>query len=198
MSTAVALESCGSTTTWVDATDTPRDHTAGHLLALMDQYERPLYGFLVNLVGPHDAADGTQETFLRAYDHLRRGQGVTKGWLYTVARHLALDQLRHSQRTCPHAEVPEQMPQPPPSDRADLVRRTLARLAPEESEVLYLFEVDGAVLQMRTQARLLTIRQFGAPGQQLPEPIVGSHITHLTPMIPIPTRACPMPPSQPF
>ena len=42
-----------------------------------------------------------------------------------------------------HAEVLEQMPQPPPSDRADLVRRILARLAPQESEVLYLFEVDG-------------------------------------------------------
>jgi RNA polymerase sigma-70 factor (ECF subfamily) len=109
----------------------------------MDQYERPLYAFLVNLVGPHDAADGTQDTFLRAYEQLRRAQSVTKGWLYTVARHLALDQLRHSQRTCPHAEVLEQMPQPPPSDRADFVRRTLARLAPEESEVLYLFDVDG-------------------------------------------------------
>ena len=121
----------------------PRDPAAEHLLALMDQYERPLYAFLVNLVGRDDAADGTQETFLRAYEQLRRGQNVTKGWLYTVARHLALDQLRHSQRTCPHTEVLEQMPQPPPADRADLVRRTLAGLAPEEREVLYLFAVDG-------------------------------------------------------
>jgi RNA polymerase sigma-70 factor (ECF subfamily) len=127
----------------VDTTDIPRDRAAEQLLTLMSQYERPLYAFLVVLVGLHDAADGTQETFLRAYEHLRRGQGVTKGWLYTVARHLALDQLRHSQRTCPHAEVLEQMPQPLASDCADLVRRTLARLAAEESEVLYLFDVDG-------------------------------------------------------
>ena len=143
MSTAVALESRRSTTTWADATDTPHDRAAEQLLALMDRYERPLYGFLVNLVGRDDAADGTQETFLRAYEQLRRGQGVTKGWLYTVARHLALDQLRHAQGTRTHSEVLEEMPEPPPSDRADLVRRTLARLAPEESEVLYLFEVDG-------------------------------------------------------
>jgi RNA polymerase sigma-70 factor (ECF subfamily) len=143
MSTAVALESCRSATTWGDATETPRDRAAEQLRALLDQYERPLYGFLVNLVGPHDAADGTQETFLRAYEHLRRGQSVTKGWLYTVARHLALDQLRHSRRTRTHFEVLEEMPQPPPPDRADLVRRTLARLVPEEIEVLYLFNVDG-------------------------------------------------------
>ena len=143
MSTAIAPDPCRSTATGVDATDPPRDRAAEHLLALMDQYERPLYGFLVVLVGPHEAADGTQETFLRAYEQLRRGRAVTKGWLYTVARRLALDQLRHSQRTCPHSEVLEQLPQPPACERGDLVRRTLARLAPEEREVLYLFAVDG-------------------------------------------------------
>src|SRR5439155_25811305 len=59
------------------------------------------------------------------------------------ARHLALDQLRHAQRTRPHCEVLEQMPQPPPCDRGDHVRRSLARLSAPEREVLYLFEVDG-------------------------------------------------------
>jgi RNA polymerase sigma-70 factor (ECF subfamily) len=143
MSSAIAPESCRSTATGGDATDPPHDHAAEHLLALMNQYERPLYGFLVVLVGPHDAADGTQETFLRAYEQLRGGRAVTKGWLYTVARRLALDQLRHSQRTCPRSEVLEQLPEPPACGRGDLVRRTLARLAPEEREVLYLFAVDG-------------------------------------------------------
>jgi RNA polymerase sigma-70 factor (ECF subfamily) len=60
-----------------------------------------------------------------------------------VARRLALDHLRHRQRTGPHSAVLEQLPQPPACERGDLVRRTLARLAPEESEVLYLFAVDG-------------------------------------------------------
>jgi DNA-directed RNA polymerase specialized sigma24 family protein len=60
-----------------------------------------------------------------------------------VARYLALDQLRHAQRTCSHSALLEEMPQPPPCDRAESVRRTLARLSAEEREVLYLFEVDG-------------------------------------------------------
>ena len=60
MCTAVAPESGHSTTTWGDPTDTPRDHAAEQPLALIDQYERPLYGFLVKshppyLSNPHRA-----------------------------------------------------------------------------------------------------------------------------------------------
>jgi RNA polymerase sigma-70 factor (ECF subfamily) len=113
------------------------------LQALMDRYERPLYGFLFTLAGPDDAADHAQETFVRAYEHLCRGKSITRGWLYTVARRLALDQLQRCKRVSLGPELLEQAPAPQPADRAALVRCCLDRLAPHEREVLYLFDIDG-------------------------------------------------------
>lgn len=112
------------------------------LQALMDRYERLLYGFLVTLVGRDEAADQTQETFLRAYEHLLAGKLVTRSWLYTVAHNLALNHIQRRKRHVARPDVLEHLPEPPLSDRTVLARRSLNQLAPGDREVLYLFVVD--------------------------------------------------------
>jgi len=69
------------------------------LEVLMDAYEQPLYAFLVTVVGMPDlAADCAQDTFLRAYQHLRRRRLVSKSWLYRVAHNRAMDEYRRRER----------------------------------------------------------------------------------------------------
>ena len=60
---------------------------------LLDEHGRDVLGFLVASVGPHDAEDCFQETFiaaLRAYPKLKHGQNL-RGWLLTIAHRKAID-----------------------------------------------------------------------------------------------------------
>ena len=129
------------------------------LIALVDRYEQPLFGFLVTMLGDRESAgDCTQDTFLRAYENLCRGKPVNVQWLYKVARNRAVDELRRRQRERPAAEplagtVAEDGGL---SAATDAVRRALARLSPDDREVLYLSEVDG--FTSIEIAAMLTIR----------------------------------------
>ncbi len=116
------------------------------LEVLMDAYEQPLYAFLVAVVGTPDlAADCAQDTFLRAYQHLRRRRSVSKSWLYRVAHNRAMDEYRHRER--------EQRKITRLGDHGETdmaqgagdggLRRALRELSPEEREILHLWAVDG-------------------------------------------------------
>lgn len=65
---------------------------------LLRQYERPVYGFIYRMMGGNadDAADLTQETFIKVYRALDRvpPDGKVAAWLYRVARNCCLDELR--------------------------------------------------------------------------------------------------------
>jgi RNA polymerase sigma factor (sigma-70 family) len=64
--------------------------------ALLDQHQGEVYRLLVRVVGPTDADDCFQETFisaLRAYPTLRDGSNL-RGWLLTIAHRKALDHHR--------------------------------------------------------------------------------------------------------
>lgn len=55
------------------------------LAVLMREHEAPLYRLLVVLTGDRDVAlDCVQDTFTRAYEHLRQGRAVTTPWLYAL------------------------------------------------------------------------------------------------------------------
>src|SRR3954465_5692737 len=68
---------------------------------LMSRHAEPLFRYLIRLV--HDeseAADLTQETFVRIYQHRAESLRGSKfsTWLYTIARNLARDRFRHMRR----------------------------------------------------------------------------------------------------
>jgi RNA polymerase sigma-70 factor, ECF subfamily len=75
------------------------------------------------LVG-EDAEDVVSESWLQIVRDLARfngGGAAFKGWASTIARHRALDHLRHHRRRPAMATAPEEMPEPVADrDAADL------------------------------------------------------------------------------
>jgi RNA polymerase sigma factor (sigma-70 family) len=73
---------------------------------LVDAHAHELHRFLVGLVGPVEAEDCLQETFmsaLRAYPRLRHGDNL-RAWLFTIAQRKATDSARRRVRR-PTAEL---------------------------------------------------------------------------------------------
>ena len=67
---------------------------------VLDRHAGEVHRYLVALVGPTDAADCLQETFvaaLRTYDRLVDGSNV-RGWLFTIAQRKAIDLARARER----------------------------------------------------------------------------------------------------
>ena len=67
---------------------------------LVDAHATELYRFLAGYVGPTEAEDCLQETFmsaLRAYPRLRHGDNL-RAWLYTIAQRKATDAARRAAR----------------------------------------------------------------------------------------------------
>jgi RNA polymerase sigma factor (sigma-70 family) len=78
--------------------------------ALLESHAGDVLGFLIAAVGPQEAEDCFQETFLaalRAYPRVE-DDGNLKGWLLTIAHRKAIDHHRaRSRRATPTAEPPE-------------------------------------------------------------------------------------------
>lgn len=75
---------------------------------LLDSYKDDVHRFLTGLVGPVDADDCFQETFLaalRAYPSLRNGHNL-KSWLLTIAHRKAIDRARATRPSAPLADAP--------------------------------------------------------------------------------------------
>jgi RNA polymerase sigma-70 factor (ECF subfamily) len=69
---------------------------------LVDGLREPLTKFVYGFVRDHHATeDLVQETLLKALRNLHRyrGQAAVKTWVFTIARNLCLDHLRHSGRS---------------------------------------------------------------------------------------------------
>jgi RNA polymerase sigma factor (sigma-70 family) len=77
---------------------------------LLDTHGRDVYRFLIASVGPHDADDCYQETWiaaLKAYPRLRNASNL-RSWIFTVAHRKAIDHVRTRRRQAmPMADVPE-------------------------------------------------------------------------------------------
>jgi len=71
------------------------------LTLLYERFRRPIYTYLYRLLGnQEDAADATQEVFLRAcmhWEQLRDRESLSE-WLYRVATNLCIDLLRKRKR----------------------------------------------------------------------------------------------------
>lgn len=99
--------------------------------ALVIKYREPVYRFLRRMAGNHeDAADLTQEVFLRAYRGLRQfeGRGSLRTWLFRIATHACLDHRERKRLPLPLeaavtlAAPPEQEP-PMQAERNERWRR---------------------------------------------------------------------------
>ena len=123
------------------------------LSALLDRYERPLVRYVQSITGDVESArDVVQETFIklargemRAGDERKDATGHTEAWLFTVARHRALDHQRKFSRIIP-MPLPEDRPCSEPGPAAVLEQREsatslfdlLEALSPNQREVIRL------------------------------------------------------------
>lgn len=108
------------------------------LAELLQRYRDPIHAFVYRLLGHHAAADDVaQETFVRAFLHLgrfrfRRGARFST-WLFQLARHAALDEVRRRQRQ-------------PTTGLDDLAREPAAR-APDAATQMANRELGEAIAQ---------------------------------------------------
>jgi RNA polymerase sigma-70 factor (ECF subfamily) len=130
---------------------------------LLGRHRGPVFSFLVRLSGDRARAeDLVQETWLKVVSAAprweRRARFTT--WLYTIARHLALDEARRAAHRRPAADPPGGAPAPEPAapdpapDRAaesallrPKLEAALAALPEEQREVFLLREYAGLPFQ---------------------------------------------------
>ena len=122
---------------------------------LVGAHAAELHRFLVGYVGPAEAEDCLQETFmsaLRAYPRLRHADNL-RAWLYTIAQRKATDAVRRRARR-PTRELdgldPPAPAVPDPSDDG-LWRRVGALPAKQRTAVVQRFVLDLAYLEIGTR-----------------------------------------------
>lgn len=116
--------------------------------ALFVRYSRRLVRFLASMVGPAQASDLAQLTFLKVHEnrHRYRAGGSLAAWLFTIARNSALDHLRSAPRRRevfgtdvePAAEAPRR-----DRLRDDRVRAAIAALPDDQRNVVMLHWYGG-------------------------------------------------------
>jgi RNA polymerase sigma factor (sigma-70 family) len=112
---------------------------------LLEEHRVDLYRFLVAAVGPQEADDCFQETFvsaLRAYPNLRDASNL-RGWLFTIATRKATDHWRSSaRRPLPVETVPER-PAPERDDGDPDLWRAVGTLPPmQRAAVIHRYVAD--------------------------------------------------------
>lgn len=95
--------------TWLTQRAAEGDRAA--FARLYDRYERRAYNLCYRITGSRDdAAEATQETFLRVLERLPRltGRELQFGpYLLTAARHASYDAIARRRRAAPSAEIPD-------------------------------------------------------------------------------------------
>jgi RNA polymerase sigma-70 factor (ECF subfamily) len=129
----------------------PRE--SDQLRALHDQHAHALWSYVVGLTGGDrgKAQDVVQETLLRAWRNpagLDRLGGSGRGWLFTVAKRIVIDDWRAAARrpAVLTDHVPEQLVEDTAQRTVDrhLVRSALRTLSSEHRQVLFECYFRGA------------------------------------------------------
>jgi RNA polymerase sigma factor (sigma-70 family) len=112
---------------------------------LLEEHRVDVYRFLIAAVGPQEADDCFQETFLsalRAYPTLRDATNL-RGWLFTIATRKTLDHWRASKRRpVPVEELPE-IAGPDHADRDPELWRAVGTLPPlQRAAVIHRYVLD--------------------------------------------------------
>jgi RNA polymerase sigma factor (sigma-70 family) len=112
--------------------------------AFFDAHRDEVLGFLCALVGPDEADDAFQETFvaaLRAYPRLRPDSNL-RAWVLTIARRKAIDDVRaRGRRPLPSDHLPER-PAAPAADRQPEVWAAV-RVLPERQRAAVFLRYAG-------------------------------------------------------
>jgi RNA polymerase sigma factor (sigma-70 family) len=107
-----------------------------------------VYAYVASMLRDRSAAEEvTAQAFERAYrkrSSYRSGRGSMDAWLFGIARHAALDELRRQKRRAPLDADPEDLSAVAPEDHADgivrreTVRAALATLEPRDRDMVAL------------------------------------------------------------
>ena len=107
----------------------------------IEEHRQAVYRLLLATVGPDEADDAFQETFikaLRAYPEVR-GDGDLRGWVLTIARRTAIDAARaRARRAGPVAEPEAVSPEDIPEPRDPALWAAVRALAPRQREAVAL------------------------------------------------------------
>ena len=129
-----------------------RDDAAGGIppfQSLLDQHRSVVYRFLLATVGPVEADDCFQETFLaalRAYPRLRSGENL-RAWILTIATRKAIDAGRaRARRPVPDGEAVR--------ERVDREGGEPAPAAPDPTDPLW-----GAVRRLPVRQRAAVVHR---------------------------------------
>jgi len=127
--------------------------SAALLRTLHDEHGQALWSYVVGLTNGDraQAQDVVQETMLRAWrnpDVLAQQGGSPRGWLFTVAKRIVIDEWRTARRRRerPSPELPEQRVEDSADRTVDrhVVAAALRTLSPEHRAVLYECYFRGA------------------------------------------------------
>lgn len=124
--------------------------------SLVQAYQTPVFNLCFRMLGDgYEAEDAAQETFLRAYENLKRydRQRPFSTWLLSIAAHYCIDQIRKRRMKLisldgePFLDPPDHTPGPEPalSQHEDQRRmqQLLARLSPQDrAAVVMLYWYD--------------------------------------------------------
>lgn len=116
------------------------------LRALHEEHGSALWAYVVGLTNGDraQAQDVVQETMLRAWRHpavLEQQAGSARGWLFTVAKRIVIDEWRTARAR--RERVTEHLPERPVADATDqavdrhLVLAAMRTLSPEHRDVLH-------------------------------------------------------------
>lgn len=115
--------------------------------SFLDSQRDSVFRYLVATVGPDDAEDCFQETFisaLRAYPRLKEGSNL-RAWVLTIAHRKALDLFRaRKRRPLPVEELPEPQAavEPSPNGRSEVWTAARDLPAKQREALLYRFAAD--------------------------------------------------------
>ena len=114
--------------------------------SFLDEQRETVFRFLVAMLGPDDAEDVFQETFisaLRAYPRLR-GDSNMRAWVLTIAHRKAIDAIRsRKRRPLPVEELPETpVLDGSPSEEPELWAAARELPARQREALLYRFAAD--------------------------------------------------------
>ena len=143
-----------------------RDGNRAAFDQLVRDHQRTVYRLAYRLLGdPDDAGDATQETFLRAYEHLPRfrADGNFRNWLLTIATNHCMSFRRYRKRR--QMEPLDETIKGEPPDWAPQTPSSPARLAEGKDELERLKEaIDGLPPRQRTAISLFTLRDLSIAG----------------------------------